>query len=195
MKGIKERSWRYWAGRHTLAIALLPVLAATLSGPGTAIAADQSDVETRIKDAFIYNFARFVEWPAHANPGPMRIGVLGRGDLASPLEDIVRGKLVNGRPIQVVHISVVTEADCCEILLIERSESSHLKEIAQALAEKPILTVCDSGNCLRDGVMIGFRIVEETVRFQINQEAAQHAGLIISSQLLKVAIPSARQHP
>jgi hypothetical protein len=178
----------------TLAIALVLVLAAVLSAPGAANAADSADVETRLKVAYIYNFARFVEWPARSSPGPVRIGVLGLGDLAAPLEDVIRGKSANGRPIEVAHINSVAEADCCEILLIERSEYKHVSEIVQALAGKPVLTVCDVGSCLRDGVMIAFQLVEESVRFQINQEAAERAGLKISSQLLKVAVPGPGRH-
>jgi YfiR/HmsC-like len=190
----KRRLTARWPVWRTLVIVLAPVLAAMNPGPSTAIAADNSDVETRIKAAFIYNFARFVEWPARTGSGSMRIGILGRGELASPLEEIVKGKSANGRPIEVTHIGAMTEADCCEILLIERSESKHVREIVQALAEKPVLTVCDGGNCLRDGVMIAFQIVEESVRFQVNQEAAQRAGLKVSSQLLKVAVPIAGKH-
>jgi hypothetical protein len=186
----KIRSTLRWAVWRTLVIAFL---AFTSLQKGTAIGADSSDVETHVKVAFIYNFARFIEWP-RPSPGSMRIGILGRGDLASPLEEVVKGKSANGRPIEVKHIGAITEADCCEILLIERSESKHVREIVQALAEKPVLTVCDGGNGLREGVMIAFQIVEESVRFQINQQAAERAGLKISSQLLKVAVPSAGKH-
>ena len=91
-------------------------------------------------------------------------------------------------------IGGVAEADNYEILLIERSESRHVKEIVQALAGKPVLTVCDDGNCFRDGAMIAFRIAEESVRFQVNQEAAERVGLKISSQLLKVAVPGEGKH-
>jgi hypothetical protein len=172
---------------RTLVIALLAV---TSPEQGRVNAANNPDVETRLKAAFIYNFARFIEWPVHSGAGSVRIGILGRGDLASPLEEVVKGKLANGRPIEATHITAASEADCCEILLIERSESKHVREIVQAIADKPILTVCDGGNCLRDGVMITFQIVAESVRFQINQQAAEHAGLKISSQLLKVSIPA-----
>lgn len=178
----------------TLVIALVWVLAAAFSALGAANAADSADVETRLKVAYIYNFARFVEWPERAGPGPVRIGVLGHGDLGAPLEEVIRGKSANGRPIEVAHVNSVAEADCCEILLIERSEYKHVSEIVQALAGKPVLTVCDVGSCLRDGVMIAFQLVEESVRFQINQEAAEHAGLKISSQLLKVAVPGPGRH-
>jgi len=163
---------------------------ASLSAGG----ADVADVEAHVKAAYIYNFARFVEWPAGAAAGPVRIGILGHGDLTSPLEEIVRGKSVGGRPIKVTPIATPGEAECCEILLIERSESKHEKEIAQALAGKPVLTVSDDENGSRDGVIIAFQLVDESVRFQINQDAAMRAGLRISSQLLKVAIPPSGRH-
>jgi uncharacterized protein DUF4154 len=182
--GPRRIAWR------TPEAALIPILAAALFVTAPATASGNADVETRIKAAFIYNFARFVEWPARASPGPVRIAILGHGDLAAPLEEVIRGKTANGRSIEVTHISAATEMDCCEILVIERSEAKHVGEIVEALAGKPVLTVCDGGNCLRDGVMIVFQMVDESVRFQINQEAAEHAGLKISSQLLKVAIPA-----
>jgi hypothetical protein len=168
-------------------IAALTIACSTMAG---ASADSNADLETRVKAAFIYNFARFVEWPARSGPGPVRIGILGHGDLASPLEEVIRGKTANGRAIEVTHVGAATEMDCCEILVIEHSESKHVADIVQSLAGKPVLTVCDGGSCLRDGVMIVFQIVEESVRFQINQQAAEHAGLKISSQLLKVAIPA-----
>ncbi len=172
-------------------IVLLAALTAVPIAPAAA-AADASDVELRLKAAYIYNFARFVEWPAGTAAGPVRIGVLGHGDLASLLEEIVRGKSVGGRAIKVTPIGTAAEAECCEILLIERSESKHEKEIAQALADKPVLTVSDDENASREGIMIAFQLVDESVRFQINQEAATRAGLKVSSQLLKVALPAER---
>lgn len=156
----------------------------------TANGADTAEVETRIKAAFIYNFARFIEWPAGSNSGPVRIGVIGHGDLSAPLEEVVRGKSVGGRAIRVTPVENISEAESCAILLIERSESMHSKEIAQGLAGKPVLTVSDDESGSKEGIMIAFQLVDESVRFQINQEAAERAGLKISSQLLKVAVAS-----
>lgn len=183
--GLCRSCWPVW---HSLSIVVVPVAAAILAGQGSANASDSSDVEVRVKAAYIYNFARFVEWPARPGAGPLRIGILGKGDLERPLQEVIRGKTANGRSLEVSRVSAVTEADCCEILVIERSESRNVKDVAKALTGKPVLTVCDEENCFRDGAMIAFLIVDESVRFQINQDAAAHAGLTISSQLLKVAV-------
>jgi hypothetical protein len=193
--GRATNQFRLWRDlRRILVIVVVPVLALALAGIPVASASANSDVEAHVKAAFIFSFARFVEWPARSASGPVRIAILGRGDLASPLEEVVRGKLANGRAIQITHINAVTETDCCEVLVIERSESKHVRDVAQALAGKPVLTVCDGGSGIPDGVMIVFQIVEESVRFQIDQEAAEHAGLRISSQLLKVAIQNGGKH-
>jgi hypothetical protein len=149
---------------------------------------DSSDVEARVKVAFVYNFARFVEWPQSPPRQAIRIAVVGRGDLATPLEEITRGKTVNGRSIEVVRLTAAVPIPRCDILLVEHSESKHVNNIIQSVAGKPVLTVSDGPNCMRDGAMIGFLLVEESVRFQINQEAAEKAGLKVSSQLLKVAL-------
>jgi hypothetical protein len=170
----------------------VPIIAAVFGCAATS-AADDADVEARIKAAFIYNFARFIEWPPGSAQGPLRIGIQGHGDLVSPLEEVIRGKTANGRSLEVTHVGTAGEAGHCEILLIERSEASRVREIVQTLAGKPVLTVCDDANCLRDGAMIAFRIVDDSVRFQINEEAAEHSGLKISSQLLKVALPAGRR--
>lgn len=192
LKGQGSRSFARRDVWRRLALTVIPALI-ILATPG-AICFGDSDVETRIKAAYIYNFARFVEWPVRSGAGPVRIAILGQGDLALPLEQVVRGKTANGRPIEVAHISAVTDSDCCEILLIERSEARHTRAIVQALAGKPVLTVCDGEGGLHDGVMIAFQLFEESVRFQINQEAAERAGLKISSQLLKVALPAGERY-
>lgn len=189
-KGIRNRE-----RPSLLVVACLSLLGSSLCLRMQASGSPISNVATRVKAAFIYNFARFVEWPPRAGSAPFHIAVMGKGELAAPLEEVIRGKLTNGRPITISYVRSAAEAECCEILLIESSEARHMTEIAQALSEKPVLTVCDSANCQHDGGMIAFQVVEESVRFQINQEAAEHAGLKISSQLLKVAIPNGGKRP
>jgi hypothetical protein len=180
-----------WSGRSNSTRFICCALIAAL-----ASAAD-SEVEIRVKAAFIYNFARFVDWPANmvSTSGAMRIGILGSGPLESPLKQVVQGKSANGKRIEVVPFNSLSDAGHCEILWIEPSESKHIAEIVRSLAGKPVLTVCNGDPCIRDGGMIAFQIVDDSVRFQINQEAAEHAGLKLSSQLMKVAIPAQGKRP
>src|SRR5262249_5130253 len=97
---VKRRAGPGRAGGYGFRKVLALILVAACGGLVQMSASDSPDVETRVKVAFIYNFVRFVEWPAHATSGPVRIGVLGRGDLDLPLQEMIRGKSVNGRAIE-----------------------------------------------------------------------------------------------
>lgn len=177
--------------RLNLRFAMLAALVLAIGASCPATGADSSDLETAVKAADILNFGRFIEWPAHLNSGPiLRICVTGRGDLAAALRESVEGKSIGGRAVTVTGVAASGAADCCDILLIERSELRHARAIVQGLTGKPVLTVCDDPSGIAAGVMVVFRLAGETVRFEINQEAAGQAGLKISSQLLKVAIPA-----
>jgi len=72
------------------AIPLVAFLLAFLSvGPARAM------TESQVKAAFLYNFARYVEWPQHAfesSDAPFRICVLRARDFASVVTEVVAGK-------------------------------------------------------------------------------------------------------
>jgi hypothetical protein len=188
----KSRSrWR----RLRPSLALLALLPAS-SGWMPAVAAD--DLELQVKAAYLYNFARFTEWPRTALPDPpaaFRLCVLGKDPLVPVLEQALRGKTVNGRPLAVLALTSAGEAEGCHMLFIARSEQKRIKVILRQIAARPALTVSDIDNVLREGVAIQFRLVDQTVRFDVNLDASNAAGLKISSQMLKVALSTVGRRP
>lgn len=154
--------------------------------------------EYQIKAAFLYNFAKFVEWPAQAfarPTSPIIIGVLGENVFGGDLEKTIHGKAINSHPLQFKKIDSVAEATNCQILFISPSEKNHLPDILEGLRSASVLTVSETDNFTAEGGMINF-ITEKvgnsrTIHFQINNEAAKKAGLTISSKLLSLA---ARDH-
>lgn len=148
--------------------------------------------EYQIKAAFIFNFARFVEWPPKAfadTNSPMIIGVLGKNVFGDDLTQTISGKAINGHPLEFQIFKSVADATKCHVLFINSSEKTHLSKILAQLQGSGILTVGDEmDNFLADGGMINLRIVDDKVRFEINNEAAKKADLIISSKLLRLAV-------
>jgi hypothetical protein len=146
--------------------------------------------EYQIKAAYIYNFARFVDWPPQAfasTNAPMVIGVLGENVFGSSFQQF-NGRKINGHELQFEKFDSVTTATNCQILFISASEKSHLSKILGQLQGTSILTVSEADNFIGDGGMIYLFIDEENkVRFQINNNAARKAGLTISSKLLSLA--------
>lgn len=154
-------------------------------------AQNSQPTEYQIKAAFIYNFARFVDWPTQAfadASSPLVIGILGRNDFGSSLAQTIDGKTVHGHPLQFKLFRSLGRATNCQVLFISTSEKNHLSKIISALGTASILTVGETDDFITRGGMIRLRIIDDKVRFEINNSAAKSAGLFISSKLLTLAI-------
>ena len=143
--------------------------------------------EYQVKAAFLFNFAKFVEWPpsafADANT-PLVIGVLGQDPFGSHLDDIVRGERVNNRSLKVQRYRSASEIKGCHVLFISRSESERLDQIVGTFRSRQMLLVTDADG--GRGVMIRFVNEGNRIRFKIDAQAAKAANLTISSKLLRL---------
>lgn len=147
--------------------------------------------EYQIKAAFLFNFAKFVDWPPPAFPqtdSPIVIGVLGKNVFGHYLEDTIRDKQVKNRRFEIKEFASVNDAVNCHILFISPSLKDNLPKILTALHNASVLTVSESDQFIEAGGMINFTIEESKVHFQINDNAAKKAGLKISSKLLSLAV-------
>jgi vacuolar-type H+-ATPase subunit F/Vma7 len=145
------------------------------------------DNKEQIQLGFIYNFTKFITWPnLTATTNPLVICVVGSQALSSQMS-LLENKKVNSRLIQVRLPSQVKQASDCNMLFVSESENSHLEKILAPIATQPIVTVSTIPDFVQAGGMIGLKIVNDRVRFDINSLATQKAGLSISSQLLSLA--------
>ena len=176
----------------------LVVLAWMLLCPAMTVSAADSPAskEYQIKAAFIYNFTKFVDWPAAAFPDkttPIAIGVLGTNPFGSELNAAVEGRHVNGREIIVRAVNTEAEISAVHVLYISPSESARAPELLRSLRSKPILTVGEKDSFSRDGGVISFLLEGDKVRFSINMDAAEAARIKVSAQLQKLAISVQRK--
>jgi hypothetical protein len=146
--------------------------------------------EYQVKAAFLYNFAKFVEWPPSSfsdASAPLRICVFGQDPFGQALLDITHEKIVGGHILQVDQVVDVALARTCHILFIASSEKVQLKRILESLQGTDVLTVGDTKGFAELGGIINFVLENDRVRFEVNRKAADRAGLKISSKLLGVA--------
>lgn len=158
------------------------------------IFAEEPAPEYQIKAAFLFNFAKFVDWPPKAFPqtnSPVIIGVLGKNVFGHYLEDTIRDKEVKNHRFEFKEFTSVNDAVNCHILFISPTLKDNLPKILAVLHNSSVLTVSESDQFIQAGGMINFTIEENKVHFQINDDAAKKAGLRISSKLLSLA---ARNH-
>jgi hypothetical protein len=142
--------------------------------------------EYEVKAAFLCSFPDFVEWPSRTND-VVTIGVLGEDPFGSSLVETVRARARESRTLVVRHLNRLDEARECQVLFVSESETPRLGQIFRTLDGATILTVSDIAGFAGRGGVIGFTLEEKRVRFEINTDAAERAGLRVSSRLLKLA--------
>ncbi len=188
MNAFRPKSgWRrtWWLSLALLGACFLPCRQAPAGEPAPR-------PEHEIKALYLYNFTRFVDWPTDSNarsntPAPFRFGIVGAAEVARDLEEITRQRTFKERPIQIRQVTTALEAKQCQIVFLAASDRTLTLPLLRELGTEPVLTVGEGDDFLRDGGMITFIRHEKNVRLQVNPEAAQRAGLSISSRLRSVA--------
>jgi YfiR/HmsC-like len=144
----------------------------------------------QVKATYLYNFGRFIEWPgkvAAAQGGPFTVCVLGQDPFGPSLDATLADETIGGKTVVAKRISSADESGDCQILFLSLTDDSRLNKIIADLDKKAVLTVSDMSQFVKRGGMIQFVLEGKKVRFEVNLTATQHAGLTLSSELLKVA--------
>lgn len=146
--------------------------------------------EHELKAAFIYNFTKFIEWPANsfADPNaPFVIAFTGNVRGTAELQQIARERKVQGRVLLIKTIKAAEEARGAQVLYLAAADLPRAKDWLDAVRGAGVLTIGNSESFLDDGGMISFMIEGEKIRFGINMDPADAAGLKVSAQLQKLA--------
>ncbi len=146
--------------------------------------------EDQIMAAFLFNFARYVEWPKNAfdqRSSPVEICVLGAADFADVVEKTVSGKSVDKRSVAVRAIPNFGSSGDCHILFIGREANASHADAVVALRGQSVFAIADREGFASAGGIANFFRAENRVRFEINPTAAKNVGLKISSRLLRLA--------
>lgn len=144
--------------------------------------------ENSLKAAFIFNFAKYVEWPESAFKGKAEfcMGSLGRSPLDRELAAL-SGKTIQGRSIVFRQINSLEEAEKCQVLFVGRSELARMARILDSLREMPVLTVSDHEDFSSRGGMLSLVNERGRIAFDVNLLETHRARLKPSSQLLRLA--------
>ena len=146
--------------------------------------------EYQVKAVFLYNFTKFVNWPADADSSikaSFVIGIVGEDPFRAILENTVGEERVQDHPIVIQRFRSDETVTNCNILFIARSEKDRVKAVLEQVKGRAILTVADTPQAAEQGVMINLSLVEGSVKMEINQTAVESAGLQISAKVLSLA--------
>jgi len=172
--------------RRAAVIALVIALAAA---PGAVRAADSADAapEVAVKAAFLYNFAKFAEWPALPSGAPIVVCIVGNDGIAAALVETVRGQNISGHTLEVSRPQGGAGWRACHVLFVADAESRRSAAGLSGIATLAVLTVSDGKGFAQSGGIIELYVEGGRMRFAINVDAAERSGLHLSSRLLGLA--------
>ena len=168
----------------------LIVLMCGLSLSGVAVG-NQAKLESpnRVKAAFLRNFAHYVKWPAAAFESavsPWRIGVVGDDALGEVLESALSGRSEHGRRFEIHSVDSLGKLPPCHIVVVALEDSRKRRAALLELKNKPVLTVADDADTLREGGIIRFEL-SDRIRMSVNLDQARAASLSIPTEMLEVS--------
>ncbi|HVU47021.1 MAG TPA: YfiR family protein [Terracidiphilus sp.] len=169
---------------------MLALMASALTAAIRVDAQSSKPSASQVQAAYLYNFGKFVKWPADApanQSGSFVICVLDQDPFGDTLRSALTGESVFGRPVAIKRLPRAQDADGCHILFINAAQTKSLNEILAALDNSSVLTVSDMPDFSKRGGMIQFVLEGNRVRFDINLERAEKSHLALASELLKVA--------
>ena len=175
--------------RHNNSLLIL-LLGTMLPGAAQAPSAD----EYQVKAAYLYNFAKFVDWPAQTFDSPEQaivFCVLGQTPLSQPLRDALGGKVVDQRPLVFRPLADSKQAGKCQVLFISLPDPKHLRQTLGEVRFLNILTVGEGEDFTNQGGIVSLVLDAGRVRLAFNVDAADDAKLHVSSKLLSLGMRKA----
>jgi len=175
------------AARSRAALRLF--LALLLISPGKLGAQSQAG-EYAVKAAFLFNFAKFIDWPTDSfknSSDPLTYCVAGDDPFGDSLDQALAGKTIGGHPVRLLRPKKPEDADVCQIIFLASKQEKLSARYLEHVKDHSVLTVGEADDFLRQGGIIRFILEDNRVRFEINLTTAEHAKLKVSSRLLALA--------
>jgi hypothetical protein len=175
------------SGRRSITRRLL--LLATLLF-GARLEAQATMGESQIKAMFVYNFLKFVDWPADSSLGardPFVVVIIGEGPTADAAEHYLEPRAIGDRPLSVHRIRWDQSLAGARAAFVVELDGKKLRRVLDAAAAAGVLTIGEGDNFTTSGGVIGLLIEDRRLRFDVDTSAAEHAGLHVSSKILALS--------
>jgi len=176
MTGIRIRAFRYL---RILKLFVIPLL---VSASGRAQLRD----ERVVRAAYVFNLTKYVEWPMAGND--LVIGFEGTRPTGEILQKLLDGKISDSHLIRVVLFPTNEELRRCNILYLTDPGEKKTRNVLESLDTRNVLTVGETDDFAKSGGVVGLVKAGDQIQIQVNLDAAQRAGIKISSRLLNLAV-------
>lgn len=190
---MKYSSSRLWlvtrAFRTGLGVLLLCCCGLLLTPPRVAAQSDEQD-EYRLKLAYLYNFAQFVQWPPeafHDSAAPLLFCIAGADPFKGEVEGSFSARKVDGHPIVIKRLKPDEDSNACHIIFVRAGQKKLAAKLVSGLKGSTTLTVGETEGFAASGGLINLTLEDKRLRFEINLDAATQTKLKVSAKLLALA--------
>lgn len=142
----------------------------------------------KFKALFMYNFTKYIEWPAAMRSGNFVIGVLGTSTLTDELRTVALKQKVGTQNIEVVVFNNVEDITDCHILYIPQSKSGLLSSVNSKLSGKATLLIGDKPGLVPQGACINYIMDGDKLKYEVSRNNIEKKGLAVSSALLALGV-------
>jgi hypothetical protein len=184
--------------RRPFAACWIVVLCFSLLGARLSAHGQVRSEEYRLKLAFLYNFAKFVDWPADAFPSPqapLKLCIVGRDPFDSELKQQLSERSVNGHPYVIQSLRVGDELTGCHLIFVPAGSDASFPSILRRVGNSSAITVGETMGFAHRGGTVNFVLEGTKLRFEVNLDASQRSRSRISSRLLVLAKLVKEQQP
>lgn len=141
--------------------------------------------EVTVKTAYLYNFAKYVQWPDEPR-AILRLCVMGEDNLGNSLDGLI-GKPVRHMQINVRRAVSVHDLPQCDLLFVPAANAQALEQVQQIVKHYPILVVTESTDSLPKGAVVALIQSDNRILFEVDLASARLLGLQVSGKMLQLA--------
>lgn len=155
---------------------------------GSVAMAQEQRPMHEIYSMMVFNFVKYVQWPANDDSKEFVIGVVGSNDIYKTLNTWYAGKAKGTKTYVIKKFNNAAEITDCQVIFIDRSKSGEFDAVNNKVKGKGTLVVTDRNGLGSKGSCINFKTVDDKLRFELNQQAMEASNLKVAGALTSMAI-------
>ncbi len=147
-----------------------------------------SGQQSMFKALFMFNFAKYIEWPNQTNQNEFIIGVLGHDEIIPELNKLANARKINNKTIVVKSVKDFKDAPNANIFFIPPSKSSEINDVKNYFLNKPTLIICENTNACNKGASINYTLQGGKMKYEISKQNIVSHNLNVDQKLIALGI-------
>ncbi len=144
--------------------------------------------QSMFKALFMFNFAKYIEWPTHSSQDEFIIGIYGNDDIVPELKKLANSKKVNNRSIIVKSVKSPSEVANAQLFFIPESKSDKIEEVTSFFKGKSTLIISDKKGACSNGSAINYILQEGKLKYEICRKNIEYHKLKVDQKLISLGI-------